>query len=329
MIGHIPSAMGRGTHGHHRLGGSDVEVSVLALGGAPLGGLYESVPDDQAADTVRVALAKGLRYVDTAPHYGAGRSELRIGRALASLPRESFVVSTKVGRRLRPRRPGEPPDADGFRDEPSYKREWDWSRDGIQQTLYESLDRLGLDRLDVVYLHDPDAHEDHVYAEAYPALAELRDEGVIGAVGAGMNQTAMLLRFVNRLDLDVVLCAGRYTLLDQSALVDLLPACEARGVSVVVGGVFNSGLLADPRPGARFDYAPATPELVARALRLRRACAAYDVPLRAAALQFPLQHPTVASVLVGCRSPAEVEDNVALFDHEIPDALWHDLAEIG
>jgi D-threo-aldose 1-dehydrogenase len=308
-----------------RLGRDGVEVSVLSLGGAPLGGLYEPVSEEQAEGTVRTALERGLCYVDTAPHYGAGRSESRIGRVLAGLPRDAFTVSTKVGRRLRPRRQGEPPDPEGFGAEPPYKREWDWSRDGIRRTVEASLERLGLDHVDVAYLHDPDDHEELVYAEAYPALAALRDEGVIRAIGAGMNQTAMLTRFVERLDLDVVLCAGRLTLLDRTAVTDLLPACEARGVSVVIGGVYNSGLLADPRPGAPFDYAPAPPELLARTERLRDLCEGHDVPLRAAALQFPLRHRAVTSVLVGCRSPQEVDDNVAMLHHAIPEALWQEL----
>jgi D-threo-aldose 1-dehydrogenase len=310
---------------HRRIGSTGVEVGRLALGGAPLAGLYQAVTDDQAERTVRRALEQGIRYVDTAPHYGAGRSEQLIGQALAQRPRSSFAVSTKVGRRLRPRPPTEPPDDAGFAAEPAYKREWDWSRDGIRRTLSESLDRLGLDRVDVAYLHDPDDHEDQVYAEAYPALVRLRDEGVVTAIGAGMNQTAMLTRFAERLDIDVVLCAGRYTLLDRSAREDLLPTCLERSISVIVGGVFNSGLLADPNLGAAYDYAPAPPDLVGRARQLRDACAAHGVALRAAALQFPLRHPAVTSVLVGCRSPEEVDDNVASLGRPIPDSLWDEL----
>jgi D-threo-aldose 1-dehydrogenase len=273
-------------------------------------------------------MERGMRYVDTAPHYGAGRGEERLGRALAAAgaPRTSYTVSTKVGRLLVPLAPGEPPEPAGFADPPPYKRRWDWSRDGIMRSFESSLRRLGLDRVDIAYLHDPDDHEDEVYATAYPALAALRDEGVLGAIGAGMNQTAMLTRFVERLDLDVVLCAGRYTLLDRSAERDLLPACLRRGVSVVIGGVYNSGLLADPRPGSTFDYAPAAESLLDRARELRDACAAYGVPLRAAALRFPLRHPAVASVLVGCRTPDEVDDNVDMFARDIPDPLWADLA---
>jgi D-threo-aldose 1-dehydrogenase len=308
-----------------RIGDTDVEISRLALGGAPLAGLYRPVTDDKAERTVRRALERGIRYVDTAPHYGAGRSEHLIGRVLAGRPRSSFSVSTKVGRRLRPRLAAEPPDDAGFAAEPAYKREWDWSRDGIRRTLSESLDRLGLDRIDVAYLHDPDDHEEQVYAAAYPELVRLRDEGVVTAIGAGMNQTAMLTRFAERLDIDVVLCAGRYTLLDRSAREDLLPVCLERGVSVIVGGVFNSGLLADPKPGATYDYAPAPADLVERARRLRDACAAHGVPLRAAAMQFPLRHPAVTSVVAGCRSPEEVDDNTASLSDPIPDSLWDEL----
>ena len=309
-----------------RLGSGDVEVTRLALGGAAIGGLYSPVPEETALAAVRRALERGMRYVDTAPHYGAGRGEERLGRALAGVPRASYAVSTKVGRALVPLEPGEPPELAGFADPLPYKRRWDWSRDGIMRTLESSLRRLGLDRVDIAYLHDPDDHEDEVYATAYPALAALRDEGVVGAIGAGMNQTAMLTRFVERLDLDVVLCAGRYTLLDRSAERDLLPACLRRGVPVVIGGVYNSGLLADPRRGARFDYLPADGSLIERARALRDACAAYGVPLRAAALQFPLRHPAVASVLVGCRTPEEADDNADMFGRDIHHALWADLA---
>jgi D-threo-aldose 1-dehydrogenase len=310
----------------NRLGRGGVEVTALSLGGAVIGGLYTSVGEDVALATVRRALERGMRYVDTAPHYGLGRAEERLGRALAGVPRASYTVSTKVGRLLVPLAPGEPPEPAGFADPPPYRRRWDWSRDGILRSLEASLDRLGLDRVDIAYLHDPDDHEDEVYSAAFPALAALRDEGVLGAIGAGMNQTAMLTRFVERLDLDVVLCAGRYTLLDRSAERDLLPACLRRGVSVVIGGVYNSGLLADPRPGATYNYAVAADRLLARALELRDRCAAHGVPLRSAALRFPLRHPAVASVLVGCRTPEEVDDNAEMFARDIPDSLWADLA---
>ncbi|MFG2003138.1 aldo/keto reductase [Spirillospora sp. NPDC048911] len=306
------------------LGRSDVPVTALSFGSAAIGGLYAPVPE--GVETVRRALELGMRYLDTAPHYGAGTAERLIGEALEGVPRDSFTISTKAGRLLRPRRPGEEPDDQGFVDEPPVKREWDFSGDGVRRSLESSLERLGLDRVDVVLLHDPDEHEDEVYAEAYPALAALRDEGIVGAIGAGMNQAEMLTRFVQRLDLDVVLCAGRYTLLDQSALSELLPACAERGTSVVIGGVYNSGLLAG---GTTYNYTAAPAELLERVERLRVVCDRHEVPLRAAAMRFPFGHTAVASVLTGCRTPAEAEDNAALFERDVPEDLWTDLRDGG
>jgi D-threo-aldose 1-dehydrogenase len=311
------------------LGRNEVRVSALGLGTAPLGNLFTPVAETDAEATVRAALAAGLSYLDTAPHYGVGLAERRLGRVLAGLPREAFTISTKVGRLLRPLAPGETADPEGFAGVPPAKRVWDLSRDGVRRSLEESLTRLGLDRVDILLLHDPDDHEREAYDQAFPALAELRDQGVVGAVGAGMNQAEMLTRFVRDLELDLVLVAGRYSLLDQRALVELLPTCAARGTAVVVGGVFNSGLLADPRPGATFDYAPAPPELVARAVRLGEVCARHGVPLRDAALAFPFGHPAVTSVLVGARSPGEVEDAVASFGRPVPSDLWAELAATG
>lgn len=313
------------------LGHSSVRVSALSLGTAPLGGLGAPVAATEARATVEAALSAGLTYLDTAPHYGLGRAEEVLGPLLRERPRSSFTLSTKVGRRLRPLRPGEESDLEGFADPPPRQRFWDFTSDGVRASLTESLERLGLERVDVVYLHDPDdpEHEELVYSAAYPALARLREEGVVGAIGAGMKQSAMLTRFVERLDLDVVLCAGRYTLLDASALADLLPACERRGTSMVLGGVYNSGLLADPHPGAWFDYAPAPEPLVERATRLARVCADAGVPLRAAALRYAAAHPAVASVLVGCRTPAEVADNRAMWEHPIPAELWDQLEVPG
>ncbi|HEX6677091.1 MAG TPA: aldo/keto reductase [Actinomycetes bacterium] len=311
------------------LGQTGLAVSALGLGTAPIGNLYEAVSEREAEATVRGALAAGMRYVDTAPHYGLGLAERRLGRVLAGLPRDDFVVSTKVGRLLRPLGEGEAADPQGFVDVPRAKRVWDFSPSGVRRSLEGSLERLGLDRVDVVLLHDPDHHEREAYERAFPALAELRDQGVVRAIGAGMNQAEMLTRFVRDLDLDVVLVAGRYTLLDQRALVELLPACVVRGVAVVVGGPFNSGLLADPRPGASYDYAPAPAPLVARASRIGEVCARHGVPLRAAALAFPFGHPAVRSVLVGVRSVAELEDALAMYATAVPGELWQELAESG
>ncbi|TDC69351.1 aldo/keto reductase [Actinomadura sp. GC306] len=314
------------TQDRRPLGRSAVRVTALSFGSAAIGGLYAPVPDEGAAGTVRRALDRGMRYLDTAPHYGAGTAERRLGAVLRDEPRESYTISTKAGRLLRPAATGQRPDDAGFPGEPPVRRVWDFSGDGIRRSLEESLDRLGLDRVDVLYLHDPDEHEEQVYAEAFPALAKLRDEGVVGAVGVGMNQAAMPARFVRRLDLDVVLCAGRYSLLDQSALAELLPACAERGTSVVAGGVYNSGLLAG---GTTYDYRPAPAGLRERVARMRRVCEAHGVPLAAAALRFPLGHPAVASVLVGCRTPDEADRNAAMFERDVPTALWDDLRAAG
>lgn len=312
-----------------RLGGSEVTVPPLSLGTAPLGNLYSEVPEEVAYETLRRALRLGLAYVDTAPHYGLGLAERRLGQILGDLPRESFVLATKVGRLLRPAAAGEYVDPEAYVTAPSpsrpYKRVWDFSRDGVRRSIEESLQRLGLDRVDIAYLHDPDEHEREVFETGYPALAELRDEGVVGAIGAGMNQARMLTRFVRETDVDAVLCAGRYTLLDHTARQELLPACLERGTSVVIGGVYNSGLLADPRPGAPFDYAPAPAGLVGRARQLGATCQRYGVPLRAAAMRFPAAHPAVATVLIGARSPEEVEDGVAMAAYDVPQALWDGL----
>jgi D-threo-aldose 1-dehydrogenase len=311
------------------LGRGGLRVSRLGLGTAPLGNLFAPVADADADATVRAALDAGITYLDTAPHYGLGIAERRLGRVLAGRPRDSFVLSTKVGRLLRPLGPGETADPEGFVAAPPGKRVWDLSGDGVRRSLEESLERLGLDRVDVAFLHDPDDHERQAYEQAFPALAELRAQGVVRAIGAGMNQAEMLTRFVRDLDLDVVLVAGRWSLLDQRALAELLPACAERGVAVVVGGVFNSGLLADPRPGATFDYAPAPPELVERAARLQAACARHGVPLRAAALAFAHGHPAVASVLVGARTAAEIADAVAMHAFAVPAELWAELVADG
>ncbi|MER5527876.1 aldo/keto reductase [Streptomyces sp. NPDC002677] len=311
------------------LGRSGVRVSPLGLGAAVIGNLYTEVSDQQAHDTVTAAWQRGIRYFDTAPHYGLGLSERRLGEALREYDRDSYALSTKVGRRLEPG-PGDGDDlAHGFAVPDTYRRVWDFSADGIRRTLEASLERLGLDRVDVVYLHDPDDHAEQAFREGYPALEKLRAEGVVGAIGAGMNQTAMLTRFVRDTDIDVVLCAGRYTLLDQSALADLLPAAEERGTSVVIGGAFNSGLLADPRPAATYNYAQVSDELLARALRLKALAERHGSTLRAAALAFCAAHPAVASVLVGARSAAEIADGAEQFATPVPAVFWQELRDSG
>ncbi|MFJ4466452.1 aldo/keto reductase [Streptomyces sp. NPDC089424] len=301
----------------------------LGFGAAGIANLYTEVTDQQAHDAVSAAWRRGVRYYDTAPHYGLGLSERRLGAALREHPREEYTVSTKVGRRLEPRDGGGDDLANGFAVPATHRRVWDFSADGIRRTLDGSLERLGLDRVDVVYLHDPDDHAETAFREGYPALEELRSQGVVGAIGVGMNQAEMLTRFVRDTDVDVVLCAGRYTLLDQSARTALLPTAVERGVRVVLGGAFNSGLLADPRPGATFDYAEAPAALLEKSLRMQRIARRHGISLRAAALAFCAAHPAVASVLVGARSAVEVHDCADQFATPVPAAFWQELRDTG
>ncbi|GAA3536020.1 aldo/keto reductase [Streptomyces osmaniensis] len=314
----------------NRLGRTDVEVSPLSFGGAAIGNLYTEVGEEQAHEAVAAAWDAGIRHFDTAPHYGLGLSERRLGAALREYPREAYTISTKVGRRLEPVPDATGDDlANGFAVPADRRRVWDFGADGVRRTLDASLERLGLDRVDVVYLHDPDDHAEQAFREGYPALEKLRSEGVVGAIGAGMNQAEMLTRFVTDTDVDVVLCAGRYTLLDQSALDDLLPVAVECHTSVVVGGAFNSGLLADPGPDSTYNYTQAPPELLARALRMKSLADRHGITLRAAALAFCAAHPAVASVLVGARSADEVRDCAEQFATEVPMAFWQELLESG
>jgi D-threo-aldose 1-dehydrogenase len=315
------------------LGSSGVPVTAIGLGAAPLGNLYTPVDDDVAAATVSRAWECGIRYVDTAPHYGLGLSERRVGAAVRALP-GPISLSTKVSRILVPLPEDEAPGSDlanGFAVRAHRKRIWDFSADGIRRSLLDSLDRLGLDRIDVALLHDPDDHEREAVATALPALLRLREEGLIGAVGAGMNQSAMLARFVAAFDLDVVLIAGRYSLVDQTALADLLPVALARGTSVVVGGVFGSGLLAvdQPEDDATYLYETAPPDLLARVRSIASVCREHGTTLPTAALHFVFGHHAVACALLGMRSPAEVTSNVSRLESHVPSDLWVDLQERG
>jgi D-threo-aldose 1-dehydrogenase len=311
------------------LGRSGVAVTRLGLGGAPLGGLFAPVSDEEARATIERAWEAGIRFFDTAPLYGHGLSERRLGTALSERPRDELVLATKVGRLLRASAPPEESQAAFWPEVPPLNPVFDFSSDGVLRSLEESLARLGLDRVEVLHIHDPDEHYEEALRGAYPALDRLRSEGVIGAVGAGMNQAEMLARFAREAEFDCFLLAGRYTLLDQVALGELLPLCVERRISVIVGGVFNSGILADPRQGAMFDYGPAPPERLERAQRLQAVCARHGVPLTAAALQFPLAHPAVASVLLGVRSVAELEQNLELSRLPIPGDLWPELKSEG
>lgn len=312
--------------------GTGISISRLGLGTSPLGGLFKHVEEDEAYAAVRAALDVGLTYLDTAPFYGHGTAERRLGAALSGVPRDSYTLSTKVGRLVINGPDGA---ANLYADAPRAESVFDFTADGIRRSLEQSLERLGLDRVDIAYLHDPDDHVEQALTEAYPALDRLRAEGVVRAIGIGMNQTAVPARFVTETDIDLVLLAGRHTLLDHSGLTEvhgdaaLLPLCEQRGIPVVIGGVFNSGILAAPRPGAMFQYRRARPNMIDRAFRLSSICARHGVPLRAAALRYPLGSRAVVAVLAGCRSAAEVEENAALFRMDIPDALWEELASEG
>lgn len=314
-----------------RLGHSAVEVTELSFGGAAIGNLFTAVSDADARAAVDAAWDGGIRAFDTAPHYGLGLSERRLGAALADRPRAEYVISTKVGRLLEPAGPGAGAgrDPEGYDVPADMVRRFDYSADGVRRSLEASLGRLGLDRIDIALIHDPDDHAGQAFGEAYPALEKMRGEGMVRAIGVGMNQAEMLTRFVTETDIDVVLVAGRYTLLDRSAADALLPAAAEHGVSVIAAGVFNSGLLAAPASGATYDYQAAPDSLLSRALRLQDACAGFGVPLRAAAARFPLRHPAVASVLIGVRDAAEVADAIRLRSLPIPQPLWDALADGG
>jgi D-threo-aldose 1-dehydrogenase len=305
------------------LGTSAVRVTRLGLGTAPLGGWPAPVPAEQARATVRRAADAGIRLFDTAPLYGHGSSERHLGAALRDRPRDGYVLSTKVGRVLEPGPPGETI----FHDVGRVASVFDFSAAGVRRSLADSLDRLGLDRVDICLIHDPDDHHEQAVAEAYPVLAEWRERGRVGAIGVGMNVAAPLARFATETGIDCVLLAGRYTLLEQDSLDDLLPLIVARGMSVIAGGVYNSGLLIDPAPGAMYNYSPAPDAVLERARAIGAVCDRFGVPLRAAALQFPLAHPAVATAVVGARTPAEVDDTLAMAALPIPAELWAALKE--
>lgn len=289
-----------------------VPTERLGLGTAALGGLYAEVREDAARATVDAAWELGIRLFDTAPFYGSGLSEERLGRALAGRPRDEYTLATKVGRLLQPGRA-----APVFVGAPPLEAVFDFTPDGVRRSLAESLARLGVDHVDVALLHDPEAH----LGEARAAIAAARE--LVPRVGVGTNYVATAQLLVEQGEVDLVLLAGRYTLLDRSAETELLPLCAERGVPVIAAGVFNSGVLAG---GSTFDYATAPPEILERRDELAASCARYGVPLAAVAIQFPLRHPAVTSVVVGARSAAEIEEDAALLAVPVPDALWAELS---
>ncbi|MFJ9817503.1 aldo/keto reductase [Streptomyces sp. NPDC101151] len=314
----------------NRLGKSKVHVTELGFGGGPLGGLFAPLDDETAAGALEAAWDSGIRYFDTSPHYGIGHSERRTGGLLHGKPRAEVTLSTKVGRLLVPQDPAGRMD-ESFAVPATHRRVWDFTRDGVLRSVHDSLERMGVDRVDLLFLHDAEEHFEDALREGYPALAELRAQGTVGAIGAGMYHPGKLTRLVEESDVDAVMLSGRYTLLDQSALDDLLPTCTAREVSVLAASIFNSGLLATarPEPGATFDYAPAAPRMLERAHRMADVCEAHGVTLPEVAMAFPLRHPAVSGIVVGMRTADEVHRNKAAFGAEIPAQVWDDLRSEG
>ncbi|RKR87665.1 D-threo-aldose 1-dehydrogenase [Micromonospora pisi] len=305
------------------LGRTNLRVSRLGLGLASLGGMFAPVDQTQAVATVDRAWDLGVRLYDTAPVYGYGRSETRAGSALRDRPRDDYVFCTKVGRLIEPG--GRDHQAIWADPPPGVGPRLDYSYPGVIRSVEQSLERLGLDRIDVLHVHDPDQDYPTALREAYRALADLRAAGVVGAVSLGVNHADVAARFLREAPApgpDCVLLAGRYTLLDQSGLADLLPLCAARGVAVMAAGVFQSGLLAEPRTGAAYGYTDVPAALLDRVRALREICARYGVPPLAAAIQFPFGHPAVATVVVGARAAHEVAENAALLAYPIPAGLW-------
>ena len=303
-----------------------LELSRLSLGTAPLAGLFTPVKDEESDALIKTALSEGINYFDTAPLYGHGSAETRLGRILKNVT-ESFILETKVGRVLKKVEKADPvpwfPDAD-----PHIQPEFDYSRDGILKSFEDSLERLGVSHIDIVLMHDCENHINEAINNAFPVLHTLKSQGVIKAIGVGLNFPDVALRIMEEVDLDIALIAGRYTLLDQSAQHELLSYAMERNVDITIGGVFNSGVLANPVKGATFEYLPASDEIIEKAQKIGAFLKERGIPLTAAALQFPLRHPAVTSVLTGSRSSRELLANIADFDRVIPVEIWQEL-EIG
>jgi D-threo-aldose 1-dehydrogenase len=296
------------------LGRTNLRITRLGLGSVPLGGKYQPIATGQALETVRTALQLGINWFDTAPRYGYGLAEQRLGMGLAGVPRDTYVLATKVGWRVSP---------DGTKAP-------DFSRDGVERSIAASLERLGAERIDIVHIHDPDDHYRPAIDEVFPALAAMRAQGLIRAISVGMNQWQMLIDFVHETNVDCVLLAGRYTLLEQSALDTFLPLCQRKDIGVLLGSIYNSGILASGAcPGALYNYASAPGDVLHRVGRLETICARHGVPLYVAALQFPLAHSAVTAIVVGARSSTEVQANVAALDMVIPADLWTELRAEG
>ncbi|TKC79923.1 aldo/keto reductase [Trinickia terrae] len=321
------------------IGARGLPVTGLSLGTAPLGGLYRDLPDEEAHATIDAAWRAGIRCFDTAPLYGYTLAEHRLGAALRCYPRGEYVLSTKAGRRFVPRKT--PVDnAEGWQNPLPFEAIYDYTRDGILRSFEDSQQRLGIVEIDILLVHDIGrvTHGDNnarywdqlTKGGGFRALDELRSSGAVKAVGLGVNEGAAILDMMDAFDIDCALLAGRYTLLEQATLADLLPECERRGVSILLGGAFNSGILARGVEGdLKFNYGAAPPEVIERVAQIERVCKAHGVPIAAAALQFPYAHPAVATVLTGARSAEELRENVASFERPIPAALWTALRDEG
>ena len=311
----------------------DRYISKLALGTAPLGGLFTAVSDEQGQATVLAALDSGINFIDTAPLYGHGNAERMIGSVLSKTNKE-YVISTKVGRVLKKFAPEEiAGKVDGLAAfigvDPTIFPVFDFSRDGILRSIQESLERLNISSIDIALIHDADDRIDEAIKNSYPVLDELRSQGVIKGIGVGMNICSYATKAVKEMDLDVILIAGRYSLLDQSAQEVLFKECLKKQTGVMVGGVYNSGVLANPTPASTYNYVPVTPEILSKVKQIQALLLDFDISLTAAAIQFPLRHPAVTCVLTGSRSVTELNANIKDFDQTIPDAAWKALEDAG
>jgi D-threo-aldose 1-dehydrogenase len=309
------------------LGRTGLKLTQLGLGGTSVGSMYVPMDDRSGEAVVRRAWELGVRYFDTAPYYGAGSSERRFGAALKDKPRSAFVLSTKVGRLLVAdgSREGKPAH---FVDAEPYRAVFDFSPDGVRRSLEDSLKRLGLESIDIAFAHDPQGHVYQIVDETFPALARMKEEGLVKAIGAGVNFSEVCQLFLRFCAFDCFLLAMRYTLLEQAPLAEFLPLCQEKGVGLVIGGALASGILATgPVPGAKYNYREAPPDILERVRRIERVCKAHGVPLAAAALQFPLGHPAVASVVTGSNLPEHMDANAALLRVPIPTGLWSDLKD--
>ena len=323
-----------------KLGQAPLSVTQLGFGGAPLGDLYGQLPESEALATVDTAYSEGIRLFDTSPFYGYGLSEHRFGHVLRQYPRDSFVLSTKVGRRMKPQDPSRI-DRGQWRNTLPFEPVYDYSYDGVMRQVEDSLQRLATHRIDILLIHDVDVWTHGTIAEtekrfrqamegAYRALEQLRSSGVVKAIGCGLNEWEMCQRFARAGDFDCFLLAGRYTLLEQSALDEFLPLCVEKNIGILLGGPYNSGILATGTiEGAFYDYKKAPPSIMSKVKRIEMVCARYNVPLAAAAIQFPLAHPAVASIIPGAVKPSEVKQNISMMGIDIPPSLWQELKQEG